>query len=162
VLSAAERETDERSAAIKARAPAAVYGAFEALLYGLIDGTTDASKYEDGCRHLMGNGAYQLYTLDKVITATLKQLQLMATDPVTTQLLALYARMYIDGGAGEPVDLAVYKAGVEKLMNELEFRDDLYLVEYSPDHLTVASEYLGCEDDDAEKPDPASKKQRVE
>ena len=59
-------------------------------------------------------------------------------------------------------ELELVKLSKEKLMNELEFRDDLYLVEYSPDHLTVASEYLGCEDDDAEKPDPASKKQRVE
>lgn len=30
-----------------------------------LDGSFDATKYEDGCRQLMGNKSYMLYTLDK-------------------------------------------------------------------------------------------------
>ena len=38
---------------------------FKSVLMARLDGSFDATKYEDGCRQLMGNKSYMLYTLDK-------------------------------------------------------------------------------------------------
>lgn len=35
------------------------------MLLARLDGSFDAAKFEDGCRQLMGNRSYMLYTLDK-------------------------------------------------------------------------------------------------
>ena len=39
---------------------------FKSVLLARLDGSFDPSKFEDGCRQLMGNKSYMLYTLDKV------------------------------------------------------------------------------------------------
>ncbi|RHY29609.1 hypothetical protein DYB32_005013, partial [Aphanomyces invadans] len=47
-------------------------------------------RYEDCCRSLMGSSSYFLFTMDKLVTLLLKQMQHMATDDACQKLAALY------------------------------------------------------------------------
>ncbi|KAF0722171.1 hypothetical protein Ae201684_018650 [Aphanomyces euteiches] len=66
------------------------YEAFMSKLYALIDQSIESPRYEDCCRSLMGSSSYFLFTMDKLVTLLLKQMQLMATDDACQKLAALY------------------------------------------------------------------------
>jgi paired amphipathic helix protein Sin3a len=69
------------------------YESFLGLVYALIDagnGSSEASeggKYEDRVRHLLGNNAYELTTIDKLIAHILKHLQNMANDDILQNMI---------------------------------------------------------------------------
>ncbi len=67
------------------------YGAYLDLVYSLIDtGSAEASeggKYEDRVMHLLGNNAFELTTMDKLISHVLKHLQNMANDDVLQNMI---------------------------------------------------------------------------
>lgn len=69
------------------------YEAFLSLIYSLLDagsGSSEASeggKYEDRVRYLLGNNAYELTTMDKLISHTLKNLQNMANDETLQNMM---------------------------------------------------------------------------
>jgi len=42
-------------------------------LFGLVDGTSDNTKFEDDCRAIVGTQSYVLFTLDKLIYKLVKQ-----------------------------------------------------------------------------------------
>nr|XP_024363846.1 paired amphipathic helix protein Sin3-like 4 [Physcomitrium patens] len=71
--------------------PPNLYSRFMQVLYGLLDGSVDNSKFEDECRAIIGTQSYILFTLDKLIFKLVKQLQAAATDDVVQKLLALNA-----------------------------------------------------------------------
>ncbi|RHZ02813.1 hypothetical protein DYB26_011645, partial [Aphanomyces astaci] len=66
------------------------YEAFMSKLYALIDQSIESPRYEDCCRSLMGSSSYFLFTMDKLVTLLLKQMQHMATDDACQKLAALY------------------------------------------------------------------------
>jgi len=82
-----------------------LYSKFLEVLYGLLDGSVDNSKFEDECRAIIGTQSYVLFTLDKLIFKLVKQLQAAASDDVALKLLALNAYEK----SGEAADL-VYHA----------------------------------------------------
>ena len=51
---------------------------------------TRLCRYEESCRQLLGNHAYVLYTLDKVVQQTLKCLQAMINDDNINKLVGLF------------------------------------------------------------------------
>ena len=59
-------------------------------MFALVDGSIDAQRYEDSCRLLLGNHAYLMFTLDKVVQQTLKCLQAMVNDDVVNKLVGLF------------------------------------------------------------------------
>ncbi|WOG93367.1 hypothetical protein DCAR_0312651 [Daucus carota subsp. sativus] len=69
--------------------PADLYSRFLSALYDLLDGSSDNAKFEDDCRAIIGNQAYVLFTLDKVIYKIVKQLQTVASDEMDSKLLQL-------------------------------------------------------------------------
>ncbi|KAG7391744.1 Paired amphipathic helix protein Sin3b [Phytophthora pseudosyringae] len=73
------------------------YQAFVSKLYSLIDGSVDNSKYEDSCRSLMGSTSYFLFTMDKLVTQVLKQMQHLANDDTCQELTKAFAEVQ-----GEP------------------------------------------------------------
>ncbi|KAL7534835.1 hypothetical protein ACHAXR_006109 [Thalassiosira sp. AJA248-18] len=79
------------------------YEAFLGLVYALIDagtGSSEASeggKYEDRVRHLLGNNAYELTTMDKLISHILKHLQNMANDDTLPNMIEIYRRHELAG-----------------------------------------------------------------
>ncbi|KAK1383711.1 paired amphipathic helix protein Sin3-like 2 [Heracleum sosnowskyi] len=69
--------------------PADLYSRFLGALYDLLDGSSDNAKFEDDCRAIIGNQAYVLFTLDKLIYKIVKQLQTVASDELDSKLLQL-------------------------------------------------------------------------
>ena len=67
-----------------------LYLAFISCLRQLIDGKMEASAYEDVLRTLLGTNAYSLFTLHKVISQALKQLQMLLVEEASQTLLELY------------------------------------------------------------------------
>ena len=66
------------------------YGVYLGQLYAHVGGTIDSNKYEESCRSLLGNRAFILYTLDKVIISIIKCLQAMANDDIVNKLIGLF------------------------------------------------------------------------
>ena len=69
------------------------YDAFLGLVYSLIDSgiasseLAEGGRYEDRVRHLLGNNAYELTTMDKLISHVLKHLQHMANDDIMQNMI---------------------------------------------------------------------------
>nr|XP_024382615.1 paired amphipathic helix protein Sin3-like 4 isoform X2 [Physcomitrium patens] len=99
-------------------APPNLYSRFLQVLYGLLDGSVDNSKFEDECRAIVGTQSYILFTLDKLIFKLVKQLQAAATDDVVQKLLALNA--YENGR--EAVDPVYYADACVVLHDERIYR----------------------------------------
>jgi paired amphipathic helix protein Sin3a len=107
-----------------------LYAKFMEVLYGLLDGSVDNSKFEDECRAIIGTQSYVLFTLDKLIFKLVKQLQAAATDDVALKLLALNAYEK----AGDAVDL-VYHANSCVLLHD----ENIYRFEHksNPSELLI-------------------------
>ncbi|KAF0699793.1 Aste57867_9634 [Aphanomyces stellatus] len=89
------------------------YEAFMSKLYALIDQSIENPRYEDCCRSLMGSSSYFLFTMDKLVTLLLKQMQHMATDDACQKLAALY-QSQLDA----PLDKAAYFAAAKPIFEE--------------------------------------------
>eukprot|EP00632_Arachnochrysis_sp_CCMP2950_P013965 CAMPEP_0185700544 /NCGR_PEP_ID=MMETSP1164-20130828/7548_1 /TAXON_ID=1104430 /ORGANISM="Chrysoreinhardia sp, Strain CCMP2950" /LENGTH=1111 /DNA_ID=CAMNT_0028367495 /DNA_START=182 /DNA_END=3517 /DNA_ORIENTATION=+ len=69
---------------------AAVFEDVLLLLYALIDGSTDNTRFEECLRQLLGNESYALYTLDKVVVQIGKHLHAMTNDTRCCKLINLW------------------------------------------------------------------------
>jgi histone deacetylase complex regulatory component SIN3 len=68
----------------------AVYKHFLSQVFALVDGSIDNARFEDFCRHLLGNKSYILYTIDKIISQLMKHLQAMSNDENIMKLIGLF------------------------------------------------------------------------
>lgn len=100
------------------------YQAFVSKLYALIDGSIDSTKYEDSCRSLMGSTSYFLFTMDKLVSQVLKQMQHMSTDETCQELLKLYSEQY----AEDSIDLDAYLAKTKSIFEG----EGAYRLEFKP------------------------------
>lgn len=66
------------------------YSCLLSQVMAVVDGTIDASKFEDNCRQLLGNKSFFLYTIDKILQQALKCLQAMANDEIITKLVGIF------------------------------------------------------------------------
>jgi len=92
------------------------HAAFLGLLFRLLSGSLEASRYEDDCRALLGANSYVLFTLDKLIYKLIKQVQALAGDETVQRLLLLQAYEGARGGgaAGD----AQYAADAAVLLHD--------------------------------------------
>nr|CCA21739.1 paired amphipathic helix protein Sin3 putative [Albugo laibachii Nc14] len=105
------------------------YQAFLSKLYGVIGGTVDSTKYEDCCRGLMGSTSYFLFTMDKLVALVLKQMQQLAIDETSVELLKLFS----DQCAAKSADSSQYdyQTYLNKTKPILE-GDSTFRLEYQP------------------------------
>ncbi|KAG3114364.1 hypothetical protein PI125_g6515 [Phytophthora idaei] len=92
------------------------YQSFVSKLYSLIDGSVDNSKYEDSCRSLMGSTSYFLFTMDKLVTQVLKQMQHLANDDTCQELTKAFAE--VQGEPKPSVDPAGAEAKITAYLNK--------------------------------------------
>jgi len=133
------------------------YAAFTSALYQLIEGKMEASVYEDVLRTLLGTNAYILFTLHKIISQALKQLQLLLVEETSQKLLQLYAYEGSRTSAGSMSE-ATYRSNARLLLEG----DDCFQMEQQYDENggelllaflpeKEAEENEGEEDDDDEE-----------
>lgn len=142
------------------------YETYLSLVYSLVDGGhNDAGgKYEDRVRGLLGHGAYELATMDKLLSHILKNLQSIAHDDVMLNLVALFRR-HLE--AGFCPDAFKQEAAY------LSEGDGMFAFQLcgvpDSDKKVLYMEYLGMiyeEDDQSQgvvepEPEPAAKRPRV-
>ena len=113
---------------------------FFSLLFMLLDGEREASKFEDQCRSLLGGGAFVLFTVDKLTVQLIKQVMHILASDNCMQLLALYHYEGLRAGArqaptnAKSIQLArMYHTNASALINpqdeeglcvQVEFFDD--------------------------------------
>jgi len=83
---------DERSQG-EGKGGESVYEKFMLMIFDLVEGQLDTSKFEDECRMLLGTNSYELYTLEKVVEKLVVQVQHLTSDSsqqTGAKLLALH------------------------------------------------------------------------
>jgi C-terminal domain of Sin3a protein len=126
------------------------YEAYLSLVYSLLDGGVGAAaeggKYEDRVRSLLGHGAFELATMDKLIAHIWKDVQTMANDETMWSLVQLYRRHML-AGSFQP----------EAFRQEAAYLSDgepMYAFQHCPlsssDESVLHVEYLGIMDDEGD------------
>ena len=135
------------------------YDAFLSLVYGLIEGSYTSSfpglsstsaeggKYEDRLRCLLGHNAYELATMDKLISHILKNLQNMANDDIMQEMIQIFRRQQANGSF-KPNAFKQEAAMVSEGENIFAFQ---YCQIPKSDQTIIHMEYLGCIVDDDEQ-----------
>nr|XP_033330131.1 paired amphipathic helix protein Sin3a isoform X4 [Megalopta genalis] len=68
------------------------YPAFLDMVKNVLDGNMESTAYEDTLREMFGIHAYIAFTLDKVVTYAVRQLQHLVSDPICQQCMELFQR----------------------------------------------------------------------
>jgi len=127
------------------------YEAFLSLVYGLIEGSYTSSfpgsssnaeggKYEDRLRCLLGHNAYELATMDKLISHILKNLQNMANDNTMQEMIQIFRRQQASGGF-KPDAFKKEAAMISEGENMFAFQ---YCKIPKSDKSIMHMEFLGC------------------
>ncbi|XP_045508149.1 paired amphipathic helix protein Sin3a-like isoform X3 [Colias croceus] len=113
--------------------PAEYYNTLLELVKGVLDGNTEASAYEDAAREMFGIKAYPAYTLDKVVSTAVRQLQHCVSESWSVRAAEMAAR----GGMRGPL------AYVHKAARYLRADHTTFLVRvYGGDECKVTFELL--------------------
>eukprot|EP01116_Phalansterium_solitarium_P019014 TRINITY_DN5195_c0_g1_i1.p1 TRINITY_DN5195_c0_g1~~TRINITY_DN5195_c0_g1_i1.p1 ORF type:complete len:1266 (+),score=480.31 TRINITY_DN5195_c0_g1_i1:73-3870(+) len=100
--------------------PRAKYLSFIKALKGVIAGSKDMGTFEDECRSWFGMQSFALFTMDKLVHQTVKQVQQLLSEEVCTELLKLWSHQNVVPAASR--DVVYYSNCVEQLENERVFR----------------------------------------
>ncbi|KAK0096562.1 hypothetical protein PV326_005141 [Microctonus aethiopoides] len=68
------------------------YPAFLDMVKNILDGNMESTSYEDTLREMFGIHAYVAFTLDKVVTYAVRQLQHLVCDSICQQCMELFQR----------------------------------------------------------------------
>ncbi|KOC65559.1 Paired amphipathic helix protein Sin3a [Habropoda laboriosa] len=93
------------------------YPAFLDMVKNVLDGNMESTAYEDTLREMFGIHAYIAFTLDKVVTYAVRQLQHLVSDPICQQCMELFQReqrqQKESSGAGGLCATAYMRLGAE-------------------------------------------------
>ncbi|XP_052754275.1 paired amphipathic helix protein Sin3b isoform X2 [Galleria mellonella] len=81
-----------------ASSPSEYYNALLELVKGVLDGNIDSAAYEDAAREMLGIKAYPAYTLDKLVSIAVRQLQQCVSEPWSVRAAEMCARGGMRGG----------------------------------------------------------------
>jgi len=177
-LDGASTEQQSRASlleSIRTEAKGDLYVAFQTCLRQLIDGKMEASTYEDVLRTLLGTNAYLLFTLHKVISQALKQLQMLLVEEASQTLLELYHYERCRASAGA-LSESTYRSNARMILegDDCFCMDQLYSAGGAQGGALVLSflpekeddngddDEVEEEDDDEEEQDEAGKAEAVE
>ncbi|XP_043281981.1 paired amphipathic helix protein Sin3b isoform X2 [Venturia canescens] len=93
------------------------YPAFLDMVKNVLDGNMESTAYEDTLREMFGIHAYVAFTLDKVVTYAVRQLQHLVCDQICQQCMELFQReqrqLKESSGAGGLCATAYMRIGAE-------------------------------------------------
>ncbi|MPC86070.1 Paired amphipathic helix protein Sin3a [Portunus trituberculatus] len=90
------------------------YPAMLDMIKNVLDGNLESTAYEDTLREMFGIHAYTGFTLDKVVTGAVRQLQHLVCDEPPAQCTAMFLTEAKRGGAGGPVASAHRRLAAEQ------------------------------------------------
>lgn len=102
------------------------YPAFLDMVKNLLDGNMESSTYEDTLREMFGIYAYIAFTLDKVVSYAVRQLQHCVTERTAITCMEMFQKEQKRGGAGGPCATAhrrvhqelAYQRTIEKAVQD--------------------------------------------
>lgn len=80
-----------RDLALAKKDGTSVYEAFKVLVHQLLDSEIDQVSFEDQVRELVGAGSYQIFTIDRLVSHLVKQMQILVSSAVNQNLVKLYS-----------------------------------------------------------------------
>jgi len=107
-------------------------------VYALSTGTLDQMAFEYECRRLLGINGYVMFTMDKLLQAATRHLQMLLNDDVASRLLAVHA--WEATRTRGPVEMTYY-ADVRELLGD----DDAYRIAFDPVSGALAFHLLGAD-----------------
>ncbi|KAG0183135.1 Transcriptional regulatory protein sin3 [Apophysomyces sp. BC1021] len=123
------------------------YQALLDLIERFFDGDLDQAMFEDSARYIFVNNVHIMFTIDKLIHALIKQVQVVASDPKSTELVRLF-RSDQALESMSPRTISTYRNRTEKAMGKDE---QLYKVAFNIEDHTMRIQLL-CEEDPANQP----------
>ncbi|TPX40757.1 hypothetical protein SeMB42_g05890 [Synchytrium endobioticum] len=124
------------------------------LAHELVESRMDNTEFEDRMRHMYGTCAYLMFTIDKVLHAVVKQIQVMASEARTLDLLSLYYRDRENMTTSTKQE-GLYKLAASGIMVEGE---SMYRLEYFIAERVLTIQLVS--NDEATDPDTLSSEQR--
>lgn len=94
---------------------AAIHSNFMDMVGSLLRGQTDPSVYEDDCRALLGTNSYELFTVDKLLSKLIKQMQLVLAEESLSRLMDLWR---YENARTVPVMDAVYYSNAHIVLGD--------------------------------------------
>ncbi|KAK6620163.1 hypothetical protein RUM44_006564 [Polyplax serrata] len=137
------------------------YPAFLEMIKNVLDGNMDSNAYEDTLREMFGIHAYIAFTMDKVVTYAVRQLQHIVCDEAPQECLDIFHQELKRGGAGGSCSTAhqrihaemAYQKRLEQILaDENCFKIFVYKIECK-----ITFELL---DNDLEEPEPANESEK--
>ena len=92
-----------------------------------IAGDIEANDFEDRIRELFWTSGYLIFTVDKLVQACVKQMQGIASDPKSFELISMFYRDREKKATG-PRQEALYRLCAEQTVRD----DNIYRIEYVP------------------------------
>jgi len=143
------------------------YPAFFDMVKSVLDGNMDNLAYEDTLREMFGIHAFTAFTLDKVVSNAVRQLQHLVQEDSCQDCWDLYLQEKKAKGTGGPVSLApdrylnelTYQKKAEKLLTDencfkiLMFRESGKMTIELLDTDSTESRGVSDNDDEADTPD---------
>ncbi|KAH1014584.1 paired amphipathic helix protein Sin3b [Dendroctonus ponderosae] len=137
------------------------YPAFLDMVKNLLDGNMEANTYEDTLREMFGIHAYIAFTLDKVVSYAVRQLQHCITEKTALGCTELYLKEHKRGAAGGPCATAykrvhseqAYQRAAEKVVQE----ENCFKIYIYKCDCRISIELLDTEPEDSKKLDEANK-----
>ncbi|XP_036225718.2 paired amphipathic helix protein Sin3a isoform X3 [Bactrocera oleae] len=132
------------------------YPVFLEMLKNVLDGNMDSNSFEDSMREMFGIHAYISFTLDKVVSNAVRQLQNCVTERGALECVELFHHEQRRGGAGSYCrdaqknyanELAYQRKAEASLHEENCFKVYIYKID-----CRVTIELLDTEVEEAEKP----------
>uniref|UniRef100_A0A6B2EGL1 Paired amphipathic helix protein Sin3a n=1 Tax=Phlebotomus kandelakii TaxID=1109342 RepID=A0A6B2EGL1_9DIPT len=131
------------------------YPTFLDMLKNVLDGNMEANNYEDSLREMFGIHAYVAFTLDRVVSNAVRQLQHCVTERGALECVDLFQQEQRKNGAGGlcksankriAAEMAYQKRAEASLQDENCFKVYIYKID-----CRVTIELLDTESDDTEK-----------
>ncbi|XP_066262316.1 paired amphipathic helix protein Sin3a-like [Euwallacea similis] len=137
------------------------YPAFLDMVKNLLDGNMEANTYEDTLREMFGIHAYIAFTLDKVVSYAVRQLQHCVTEKTAIGCTELYLKENKRGAAGGPCAAAhkriyleqAYQRAAEKVVQE----ENCFKIYIYKCDCKISVELLDTEPEDSKKAEEANK-----
>ncbi|XP_059614340.1 paired amphipathic helix protein Sin3b isoform X2 [Phlebotomus argentipes] len=131
------------------------YPTFLDMLKNVLDGNMEANNYEDSLREMFGIHAYVAFTLDRVVSNAVRQLQHCVTERGALECVELFQQEQRKNGAGGlcrsankriAAEMVYQKRAEASLQDENCFKVYIYKID-----CRVTIELLDTESDDTEK-----------
>ncbi|XP_057664954.1 paired amphipathic helix protein Sin3b isoform X1 [Diorhabda carinulata] len=137
------------------------YPAFLDMVKNLLDGNMEANTYEDTLREMFGIHAYVAFTLDKVVSYAVRQLQHCVTERTATSCQDLFLKEQKKGAAGGSCATAykrvhqelAYQRAAEKIVQD----ENCFKVFIYKEDCRMTIELLDAENEDGKKVDDGKK-----